>query len=398
MGWHFHNLTKDSPGAPRPLGRPTSHVVDDPATERTQHVFYSGQFVASSIPELFWSGSAAPHWNDLLHNHLDEIQFLADPSGPLASHVFRAEGTQHVFCRGIGQHVFELWWRGGDPVKVNDLMKQSGEPLVGATSMTSHVFENEATQHVFITMTGQIGQQSVEHHVGELWWRRGESPHLEDLTARSRARTLAGTGLASHVVEEAGTQHVFYVTDRGDVIELSWGGDHDWRERNLTQSASPGPAEPATSSPASHFFTNDRTHHVFYTADNARIIELSWRTGEDPVWRDLSGTSVGDGLAPPAVSAPTSHVFTAAAELTQHVFYTGDNGHVIELWWPPNDIARHEDLTMQSGGAPLAPTNERQGTPASHVFGSEGTQHVFYQFTGPDFVDLDIIELWFRMD
>jgi hypothetical protein len=305
------------------------------------------------MKELWWTGSADLQWDDLLHDHPGAVALLSDPLQPPASHVFRAEGTQHVFCRGSSEefsdHVFELWWRGGDPVNVNNLMVQSGEPTVGATSLTSHVFEAEGTQHVYFTMFGHIGQEQVDGHVGELWWRRGESPHLEDLTARSSARTLASPGLASHVVEEAGTQHVFYVAGK-DVIELSWGGGHDWRERNLSQSSSPGPAEPATSQPASHFFTNDRTHHVFYTADNGRIMELSFRTGEDPVFRDLSGASVGDGVAPVAVSAPTSHVFDA--ELTQHVFYTGENGHVIELWWPPNDVARHEDLTVQSGGRP----------------------------------------------
>jgi hypothetical protein len=399
MGWQVHNLTQEGAVAPAANGSPTSHVVDDVATERTQHVFYAGG-VGPGMKELWWSGSAAPQWDDLLHDHPGEIGLLSDPIHPPASHVFRAEGTQHVFCRGSSEefnnHVFELWWRGGDPVNVNDLMVQSGEPTVGATSLTSHVFEAEGTQHVYLTMFGQIGQDQVDGHVGELWWRRGESAHLEDLTVRSGARTLAGPGLASHVVEEAGTQHVFYVAGT-DVVELSWGGGHDWTERNLSQSSSPGPAEPATSRPASHFFTNDRTHHVFYTADNGRIMELSWRTGENPVFRDLSGSSVGDGVAPLAVSAPKSHVFDA--ELTQHVFYTGENGHVIELWWPPNDVARHEDLTVQSGGAPLAWTDEPLGTPASHVFASEGTQHVFYRSNEPPEEPFaDIIELWWRRE
>jgi len=350
-----------------------------------------------SIPELWWSGSGPPQWDDLLRNHTTEIQSLSDQTAPLASHVFRAEGTQHVFCRSVvgPNHVFEIWWRGGEPTQLNDLMVQSGQPRVHAKSVTSHVFEAEGTQHVFVTMVGQIGQQPVDNHVGELWWRRGETAHLEDLTTRSHARTLADSALASHVVEEAGTQHVFYIASR-DIIELSWGGGHDWREHNLSQSSIPAPAEPATNSPASHFFTNDRTHHVFYTADNGQVMELSWRTGEDPVVRDLSGTSMGDGVAPIAVSSPTSHVFDA--ELTQHVFYTGENGHVIELWWRPNDVAaHHEDLTVQSGGAPLAPTNALFGTPASHVFVSEGTQHVFYRTAEPVEAP-DVVELWFRKE
>jgi hypothetical protein len=256
MGWHLHNLTQEGAVAPAANGAPTSHVVDDAATERTQHVFYAGLFLPSML-ELWWTGSAIPQWEDLVHDHPGEIGLLSDSLQPPASHVFRAEGTQHVFCRGSSEtfsnHVFELWWRGGDPVNVNDLMAQSGEPTVGATSLTSHVFEAEGTQHVYFTMFGQIEQEQVDGHVGELWWRRGESAHLEDLTARSRARTLASAGLASHVAEEAGTQHVFYVAGT-DVVELSWGGGHDWRERNLSQSSSPDrrslrrASQPATSS------------------------------------------------------------------------------------------------------------------------------------------------------
>jgi hypothetical protein len=42
MGWHLHNLTKGGAVAPEANGAPRSHVVDDAATERTQHVFYAG--------------------------------------------------------------------------------------------------------------------------------------------------------------------------------------------------------------------------------------------------------------------------------------------------------------------------------------------------------------------
>lgn len=385
MGWRFRNLTKDSGGAPRALGRPISHVVDDSGTDGTHHVFFASEFEAS-IQELWWSGDGPVQWDDLRYPS-SEIGFLTDPTQTLASHVFHADGTQHVFCRGIGSHVFELRWRVGGPVEVNDLTAQSGEPVVLTTSLTSQAFEAEGTQHVFVTMLGQIGQGPVDRHVGEFCWRRGESARLEDLTVRSRAQTLADTALAGHVVEEAGSQHVFYVAG-GDVIELSRCADRDWREHNLSRSARPGPAVPAASRPVSHFLGEDRTHHVFYTADDGRVIELSWRTGEDPRVRDLSGTSVGDGVAPPAVSAPASHVFETAGDLTQHVFYTADNGHIIELCWSPNDIARHDDLTVHSGGAPLAPTHAVFG--ASHSIAGESSQHVFYRTD-----DLEIVELWF---
>ena len=45
-----------------------------------------------------------------------------------------------------------------------------------------------------------------------------------------------------------------------------------------------------------------------------------------------------------------------------------------------------QDLVVASGGCPLA-----VGNPTSHVFNTEGTQHVFYTTT-----DDHIIELWSR--
>ena len=47
----------------------------------------------------------------------------------------------------------------------------------------------------------------------------------------------------------------------------------------------------------------DGTHHVFYVADNAHVIELTWQTQDEPVARDLTAHGTSIGPAPVAISA-----------------------------------------------------------------------------------------------
>jgi len=203
--------------------------------------------------------------------------------------------------------------------------------------LASHVFLAEETQHVFFIAQGEIDGITVDGHVGELWWRGSDKAQLADLTNRAGAAPVPeAASLASHVVEGPFTaersQHVFYHSGR-DIIELSWGADAVTTPRNLTASSA-GENEPAASAPASHV-DPDGTHHVFYLADNAHIIELTWQGENNPVARDLTAHSTGICPAPIAISAPTSHLFRR--EGTHHVYYVSQGNHLIELWWLPGD-------------------------------------------------------------
>src|SRR5262249_9803621 len=150
-------------------------------------------------------------------------------------------------------------------------------------------------------------------HVVEIWWRPGERPRWGDLTVASRGAPPAEDGVASHFFAAEGTQHVFY-----------------------------------------------RTH-------DGTLIELWWRGGERPHW----GALTQFGSAPKAVGTPVSHVFSD--EGTQHVFYRTGGDQIIELWWAGAAAAKAENLMIEARGAPPAISD-----PVSHVFQPEGTQHVFY--------------------
>ena len=116
-----------------------------------------------------------------------------------------------------------------------------------------------------------------------------------------------------------------------------------------------GQAPLAAGNPASHVFAVEgqgpSTQHVFYRTGDGEICELFWRTSDEPPQpRNLTTLSRGALLA---ASDPVSHVFNG--EGTQHVFYTADNGDIVELWWAGGStgIPQFENLTERAGGGPV---------------------------------------------
>jgi hypothetical protein len=360
--------------------------------DNTQHVFHralTGEVHGrmEGLVEIWWRPGEKPGWGDLFGGLGDVPGFAMF----LACHVVDSEHTQHVFYEGTG-HPSELWWHSGDAARAGDLSEQAGQPNLFGSALASHVFVEEGTQHVFFTASGQINGVPADGHIGEFWWRGSDNAQVVDLTERAGGAPAPepeqASRLASHVVEGEHTpersQHVFYHSGR-DIFELRWGTDAATTLRNLTASSA-GENEPAAGPPASHV-DPDGTQHVFYVADNAHVIELTWQGDHTtPVARDLTAHSTGIGPAPLAITPPASHRFPQ--EGTQHVYYIGENHHVTELWWWPGGDPHHEDLTVASGDTSLPSEYWR---PTSHVFVEEGTQHVFYTSS-----DAEMIELWWQ--
>jgi hypothetical protein len=377
MKWHHDNLTKPGDVGPA-FGLLTSDVVK---AAGTQHVFYAG-FDNGHIIELSWKGSGPVALRDLTKR--------GAPVGdsPLISHVFDAEGTQHVFYRSSQEHpgdIYELWWREGEDPHPGDLFIANGGPRA-APALTSHVFD-DGTQHVFYL--ADIGQPE-SGHIMQVWWQASEAvPHLRDLTDLSEALLPAST-LTSHVVHDERTQHVFYNT-AGHIIELWWSGGEEPgppHREDLTDQSARAPL--AASAPTS-FVDADGIQHVFYIAENGHVIEIWWHGSEPKHHEDLTDQSG----APLPYLGLTGHFFET--ERTQHVFYRGapgqpEEGHIIEIWWQGANPKHHEDLTARSG-APLAVLGP--GDPISHVVIADdpqaSTQHVFYLSTE------GVTELWAEM-
>lgn len=132
---------------------------------------------------------------------------------------YTAERSQHVFYRsGRDIIVIELTWQGQDEPVARDLTAHGtsiGPAPVAISAPTSHLFRREGTHHVYYVGEG--------NHLIELWWWPGGEPHHEDLTAQSGDTSLAQAATpASHVFDHEGTQHVFYTSTAGEIVELWW--------------------------------------------------------------------------------------------------------------------------------------------------------------------------------
>jgi hypothetical protein len=364
MSWHWDQLTSAGDGAPLVTNDTVglaSHVFD---AEGTQHVFYRS--VDNHIIELWWRGADAAHPGDLMRATGGKAPLAAsDP----ASHVFAAEGTQHVFYRTADGHIIELWWRGGEAPHWGSLMNPTAPLAVG--NPASHVFAVEGSQHVFY--------RTGDGHIIELWWQGPDAAQPENLNIESGGAPLAWSDPISHVSDAEGTQHVFYTSVDFDIIEIWWRRGEGKQFANLTKRS--GGAPPSAGRPTSHVFAAEGTQHVFYTSVESHVIELRWGNGQFPPWRDLLGLD----SAQVDVSRPTSLVF-AADGAAQQVFYSGPDLDIRRLGLQGEEKPTPQDLMIASGGAPRA-----IGDPISHVFAAEGTQHVFYT-TG----DGHVVELWWQ--
>jgi hypothetical protein len=308
------------------------------------------------------------HWGDLTK----ESGANGSSSSAPASHVAAAEGTQHVFYR-LGAQIWELWWRRagtpqGDALTGGNVLPARGDP-------TSHVLD-DGKQHVFY--------RTSQGEIAELRWLGGETKHARSLNDEAGRASDAVSDPASHVFD--GTQHVFYRTPQGQSVELGWtgGGGGTPQSRVLT----PPGAPLAVGDPASHVFAADGTQHVFYRTGAGEIVELVWTSSDQPAqvrnFTELSGGAL------PSAGDPVSHVF--AGEGTQHVFYAATTSQIVELWWRGSDTGpQFENLTERAGGGPVP-----SGKLASHVFEAEGTQHVFFRTDSfsSGHPDPAIVELW----
>jgi hypothetical protein len=100
-----------------------------------------------------------------------------------------------------------------------------------------------------------------------------------------------------------------------------------------------------------------------------------------------------DFSAPKARTVPSAYTFEAQA--TQHVIYTGEDGHIYEVLWSRSEGWLPYDLTYLTG-APPQPASHPINGPIGYVFVAQGTQHVIFVSSSPSQGDPGghIHELW----
>jgi hypothetical protein len=235
----------------------------------------------------------------------------------------------------------------------------------------TYVFSD--TQHV--VHQGFSPQGGSDGHVHELYWSGGTWAH-HDLTDAAGAPPISFNSPTGYAFESENTQHVNYTDSAGHVHELYWNSDDGWNHHDLTNATG---APLALSGPVGFAYDfGQHTQHVFYTGVDAHVHELWWRSGGAWQHRDLTAITG----APNGVTGDTPTAYVCGFQETKHLDIVGSDGHIHEFWWD-NGGWHHNDLTADAG-APLA-----GGPPSGYSFDFEGTQHVDYPGT-----DGHIHELW----
>ena len=93
------------------------------------------------------------------------------PTATVANQQFPSlYSMRHECYRSTGSQIIELWWSGGAAAQANNLTVSSGGAPPADGIPDSHVFFAEGTQHVFYHAAGVEALSEII----ELWWRPGQ--------------------------------------------------------------------------------------------------------------------------------------------------------------------------------------------------------------------------------
>ncbi len=243
----------------------------------------------------------------------DEAKFAIPAAATPAAYAWPANGTDHVFYRGLYGQIHELW-RGYDGTwRQNHIGQLTEAPLaIGAPS--AYVWAANQTQHVVY--------RSEDGQIHELWYRADLGWQYNNLSQVAGAPVAASDPIAYVWVEDV-TQHVVYRGTDNHIYEL-WKGLLGWQFKDLTKETN---AALATGTPQAYVWVGDKSQHVIYRGEDGQIHEL-WFKRPSGWNRKAIGAEAG-GV--PALGDPFGLARNEAGQ--QHVFYRGTDGRIHELWW-----------------------------------------------------------------
>jgi hypothetical protein len=190
----------------------------------------------------------------------------------------------------------------------------------------------------------------------------------------------AGNSALDSYADLDGGQHVNFIGTDGHVHELYLAQGGHWIDNDLNQRSKGSPTLPRPDSPLDGYVDNDGGQHVNFIGTDGHIHELYIKPKGQWISNDLIMLS-GNGVAPSRTSSLYGYM---AQDNGQHVNFIGTDGHVHELYnlhskqWINNDLTQLAQLSGPS--VPPAPNSALCGYWADYLGG--GTQHV--NFTGTD--------------
>jgi hypothetical protein len=237
--------------------------------------------------------------------------------------------TEHVFAvTYVGLRMSEYYYNKGSwhfHFLNTSLITRPPSPWV---PMTSFYDFTQNVEHVFYI--GETGDPKTQH-LYELYYNGNWWPN--DLTATG-APAPTGNGFTWGLMSfsDGTTEHVFYTTINGNLIEMA----HNATGGSWTNSTVPTPSAAG----ALTGFDDGSFQHVFYLGFDVRVQEM-YRAGATGSWQtnDLTARTRA-----PLASCGVTSFFDGSVE---HVFYVGDDSHVHELYY--NGNWNHNDLTRLTG-------------------------------------------------
>jgi hypothetical protein len=362
MGWIAHDLNENS-AAPLALFGPSAYAY--PA-EGTKHVIYQGNAddaPDTQIHELWWEAGSG--WNP---TNLSQDSGAPPASGQPSGYVYANESTQHAVYIGdsvsdeTSGRLYEIWWQSGNK-NTNDLTNVAGtllaNPPAGYDLGNQNVVFQGRDSHIYLI---------------ERTMQNGWTPH--DLTQLKNAPLAVSPPTAFKSLDPA-VIHVVYIGVDANVHHF-FGLFDGWNYENVSAQSGPAPAS-GGDSPFGFSVDAETTLHINYRAADGNIWNLT-RTVAG--WQPASSLSLtlGSPLATPG-AVPTGYVFPYDGTL--HVNYTGLDGNIHEFWrdavgWNWNN------LTLAAFGAPPAISN-----PSAFVYLAENSQHVVYTADNHHLIELE---------
>jgi hypothetical protein len=306
--------------------------------------------------------------------------FLPAPTTPLTGYVLldttavninnvknKNITEQHVNYIGIDGHIHERFRRAKGIWIHNDLsVLASSSVLPAANSALDAYADLDGGQHV-----NYIG---TDGHVHELYIAQGGHWIDNDLIVLSKSGITprSGSPLVGYVDADHG-QHVNFIGTDGHVHELFIASGSHWINNDLTM-LSQNDMTPRVNSPLDGYVDDDNGQHVNFIGTDGHVHELHIVPHGQWINKDLTELS-GNGITPSRVSSLCGYM---AQDNGQHVNFIGTDGHVHELYIHPGAQWVNNDLThLAPNSIPPAPNSALCG-----YWAANGTQHV--NFTGTD--------------
>ena len=281
------------------------------------------------------------------------------------------DNSQHVNFIGLDGHVHELYVLPGAGWVDNDLTRLANAQSPALQSGLSGYWQSDDSVHVFYYGAG------TDNHVYQLRIVPGGPGWVwEDLTSLADGIVPEVSRALNGYWGTDNSQHVNYIGSGSHIHELyrsSGASPTDWTDNDLTALASA--VQPHSNTALVSYWGSDSSQHVFFTGTDDHVHELYIAPGTNG-WADNDLTALTEGLAPPNANTALAGLWNT--DSSQNLLYIGTDGDIHELFIVPGPVGWAQHSLTKVGHA-VAPN---LGTALDVYTGTDGSMHI--NFFGVD--------------